>query len=371
MVAAIPAWSIPQSNGTAPSARMGHSAVMVGTTCFIFFGKPTNVTLDNGVYALDTTTFIWLTTYTPNHLEYTKTWLLPSSVPIPDPFVSPCNVTAGSCNSNDDNMVSIGVVIGIAVGSAILLTVALVTAFIYYRRYRNSQSDVHTTIEPNLNRYNEPHRRSSYETAEIDSGPGNRFFQPDFPDLPRPLPSQPNVRPWSAIPLSSPMRISSQDAGQFPRRFSLDSPTIVQPSYRVPARRRPTSGLYQPPQMLRTPPEQDITDERPFLRSTRASIVVPATRGPIDVPVTRGSIDVPATTRGSIDVPGSWGRGSDTPLAEEAVNEEARTESMALDVGSVSEEVGASAGEMVEVGEVGNEELRRSRSVHKPNSRTG
>ncbi|RUP48311.1 LOW QUALITY PROTEIN: hypothetical protein BC936DRAFT_144727, partial [Jimgerdemannia flammicorona] len=37
MVAAIPAWSIPQSNGTAPSARMGHSAVMVGTTCFIFF----------------------------------------------------------------------------------------------------------------------------------------------------------------------------------------------------------------------------------------------------------------------------------------------------------------------------------------------
>jgi hypothetical protein len=56
-------------------------AVMVGTQMFIMYGQTGPSSLDNGVYALDTTSWAWQTSYTPNNLEYTNTGLLPAPAP--------------------------------------------------------------------------------------------------------------------------------------------------------------------------------------------------------------------------------------------------------------------------------------------------
>ncbi|RUS29457.1 hypothetical protein BC938DRAFT_480643, partial [Jimgerdemannia flammicorona] len=66
-------WYVPSTTGTAPSQRVAHSAVMVGTIAFILFGQINNNTVDNNIYALDTNTWTWLQTYYPSHLEYSNT----------------------------------------------------------------------------------------------------------------------------------------------------------------------------------------------------------------------------------------------------------------------------------------------------------
>lgn len=48
---------------------------------FIMYGQTGPSSLDNGVYALDTTSWAWQTSYTPNNLEYTNTGLLPAPAP--------------------------------------------------------------------------------------------------------------------------------------------------------------------------------------------------------------------------------------------------------------------------------------------------
>ncbi|KAI9285540.1 hypothetical protein BC943DRAFT_360224 [Umbelopsis sp. AD052] len=96
------AWTVPTTSGTAPSGRLAHTAVMVGTQMFIMYGQTGASNLDNGVYALDTTSWAWQSTYTPNNLNYTNTGVLAAPAPGSDE-PSTQNAGNGITNSNGSN----------------------------------------------------------------------------------------------------------------------------------------------------------------------------------------------------------------------------------------------------------------------------
>lgn len=91
------AWTVPNTSGTAPSPRNAHTAVMVGTQMFIMYGQTSPSALDNGVYALDSTSWAWQTTYTPSNLQYTNTGVL---APPPPGSNQPSTQNSGSGTEN-------------------------------------------------------------------------------------------------------------------------------------------------------------------------------------------------------------------------------------------------------------------------------
>ncbi|KAJ2957154.1 hypothetical protein NQZ79_g7088 [Umbelopsis isabellina] len=99
------AWTVPTTSGTAPSPRTAHTAVMVGTQMFIMYGQTGASSLDNGVYVLDSTSWAWQTTYTPNNLQYTNTGLLP---PPPPGSNEPSTQNSGSGTDNSSGSGSSG-----------------------------------------------------------------------------------------------------------------------------------------------------------------------------------------------------------------------------------------------------------------------
>ncbi|RUS25247.1 hypothetical protein BC938DRAFT_472433 [Jimgerdemannia flammicorona] len=122
-------WYIPSTTGPAASPRVAHSAVIVGTIAFILFGQTDNTTVDNNIYALDTNTWTWLSTYNPSHLEYTDTGNI---APIP--------------TSNDtvpEMLIPTYTVIIIAVSAGVvaLLLIAAVVCCIVYNRRNNKKTD--------------------------------------------------------------------------------------------------------------------------------------------------------------------------------------------------------------------------------------
>ncbi|CAG8551840.1 2458_t:CDS:2 [Ambispora leptoticha] len=67
-------WTNIITKGVIPSARSAHTMVMAGTNLIITFGKHADelkVDFPNNTLVLDTTSYTWQTTYTPNKLELT------------------------------------------------------------------------------------------------------------------------------------------------------------------------------------------------------------------------------------------------------------------------------------------------------------
>jgi hypothetical protein len=157
------AWTVPNTSGTAPSPRTAHTAVMVGTQMIIMYGQTGASSLDNGVYALDTTTWAWQTTYTPENLGYTNTGLLPppppdSNEPSTQNSGSGTDNSSGSGGSSGGNgggngkgggggsSTPTGAIIGGTVGGvAFVLILAALAAFAFLRR-RKRQSE--TSVYP-------------------------------------------------------------------------------------------------------------------------------------------------------------------------------------------------------------------------------
>ncbi|RUS21736.1 hypothetical protein BC937DRAFT_91576 [Endogone sp. FLAS-F59071] len=166
-------WTVPQINGTAPAPRFSHATAMVGTVMMLFFGLISNDTMDNGVYALDTATWSWLTTYTPDNLQYTKNWLIP-----PNNTVSSSSTTQTTQSSNspaqnsttsvpsDLGSVPLAPIIGGTAGGLVVIAAGLAGFIFCYRRGQRQTG-------PNGNR---PQPAAPY--------PAQRFPGPD-PAAPR------------------------------------------------------------------------------------------------------------------------------------------------------------------------------------------
>ncbi|CAI2179357.1 17291_t:CDS:2 [Funneliformis geosporum] len=74
-------WKVVKANGVIPTARYSHTATIIGTNMLIAFGYLADNTADNNIHVLDTNTYTWKQSYTPENLEFTKT-TLPISMPL-------------------------------------------------------------------------------------------------------------------------------------------------------------------------------------------------------------------------------------------------------------------------------------------------
>lgn len=166
-------WAVPQTTGTPPAPRYSHSTAMVGTVMMLFFGELqpksiyspiphlnmnsliyilnftgliSNVTLDNGVYALDTATWTWLTTYTPDNLQYTKNWLIAPNSTV-TPTTTQTTQTSASTTQNATSAfatpgspIPLAPIIGGTAGGLVLIAAALAGFLFCVRRSKRQQT---------------------------------------------------------------------------------------------------------------------------------------------------------------------------------------------------------------------------------------
>ncbi|KAJ2961809.1 hypothetical protein NQZ79_g3093 [Umbelopsis isabellina] len=146
-------WTVPQTSGIVPSGRNAH----IGTQMFIMFGQTSANSVDNGVYVLDTNTWEWQTTYTPQDLEYTNTGLLPPSGS--NSSSAPDNSSDNDSENSVSSTAPSGAIIGGSVAAAVVVIIifALAAWVLIRRRKRKSvreKSTIYQSPEP------EPHSES-------------------------------------------------------------------------------------------------------------------------------------------------------------------------------------------------------------------
>jgi flagellar biosynthesis/type III secretory pathway M-ring protein FliF/YscJ len=117
---------------------------MVGTQMFIMYGQTGPDSVDNGVYVIDTNTWAWQTTYTPNDLQYTNTGVLsPSGANISS---TQNNNTESNGESSVLSKAPSGAIIGGSVaGAAVALILAAIAIAAYIRR-RKRKAEAETPI---------------------------------------------------------------------------------------------------------------------------------------------------------------------------------------------------------------------------------
>jgi hypothetical protein len=179
---------------------------MVGTQMFIMYGQTGASNLDNGVYALDTTTWAWQSTYSPNNLNYTNTGLIPAPAPgsnepstqnsgngLDNSTGSNSNTSGsgGGSNSNGgggngsgggggNKATNTGAIIGGSVGGvALVLILAALAAFAFFR---------------NRKRKGDPQKASVYPLPGTDS---HRAYFASNPYDSAPPYYQQNAAPWN------------------------------------------------------------------------------------------------------------------------------------------------------------------------------
>lgn len=256
------AWTVPTTSGTAPSGRLAHTgkaakflffksilfelfldsphtypqlicpciAIMVGSQMFIMYGQTGPSSLDNGVYALDTTTWTWQTTYTPTNLNYTNTGLIPAPPPgsnepstqnsgngLDNSNGSNSN-TSGNSGSNNSNggggngsgtgsgggsggggnkATNTGAIIGGSVGGvALVLILAALAAFAWLRTRK---------------RKGEPQKTSVYPLPGTDS---HRAYFSSNPYDSAPPYYQQNAAPWNNGQKTS-LSLHNDSSGEF------------------------------------------------------------------------------------------------------------------------------------------------------------
>ncbi|CAG8580331.1 10354_t:CDS:2 [Rhizophagus irregularis] len=119
-------WSVPTiSSQFSPPPLILHTADLYGDYMIVAFGNVTNgatspVEINSGIYMLDTKTFSWITSYTPNS-------------------TSP---------SDKNDPISIGIIIGIVCAIIVFLVVASIIGWIFYKRYRENNNIEHAIPTP-------------------------------------------------------------------------------------------------------------------------------------------------------------------------------------------------------------------------------
>ncbi|RUS34021.1 hypothetical protein BC938DRAFT_482787, partial [Jimgerdemannia flammicorona] len=118
-------WTAPTVSGTVPTPRIKHTAVQVGDVMVVMGGAiNANLTLSSSIISetivLNTTTWSWLTTYTPAN------WPNVTSSSNPQPVTA----TAGSSTSSGSPDVSAsgGIITGITVGAIVGIIVGAIAA---------------------------------------------------------------------------------------------------------------------------------------------------------------------------------------------------------------------------------------------------
>ncbi|CAI2164478.1 14452_t:CDS:2 [Funneliformis geosporum] len=89
-------WNVIKAKGTIPAARYSHTATMIGTNMLIAFGFLAKDTPDNNIYVLDTITYTWKESYSPENLDFTKTTYSPNDDPTQQGKTSKTRVIAAS-----------------------------------------------------------------------------------------------------------------------------------------------------------------------------------------------------------------------------------------------------------------------------------
>ncbi|KAG0196359.1 hypothetical protein BGX28_010258, partial [Mortierella sp. GBA30] len=130
-------WIQPAFEGVAPTGRYSHSAAMVGSNMVITFGLTAGGATNN-IYILDTITNTWVSSYTPNNLQFTSTkpedWpgykpppVLPSP---PDNGADPDHPPGQGTNKSHVGPIIGGIVGFVAVAALVLVVI---------RRHRRKQ----------------------------------------------------------------------------------------------------------------------------------------------------------------------------------------------------------------------------------------
>ncbi|RUS14434.1 hypothetical protein BC937DRAFT_93840 [Endogone sp. FLAS-F59071] len=191
-------WYVPPTSGTPPSPRTAHTAVMVGTRAFILFGQTSNTTLDNNIYALDTTTWTWMTTYTPDHLEYTTTWLYSAN-----------STTSSSTTGSGTSGLTIVETIGLTIGIVAFFAIVGMVIFIIYRccRPKNDHTTLAKVPEGSLQPYDPPPAGALLTEPYPNTGDKDRP-SPILHNIPS-VPSSPGLN--SNYSISQPVTPASQN----------------------------------------------------------------------------------------------------------------------------------------------------------------
>ncbi|RUP45671.1 hypothetical protein BC936DRAFT_147873 [Jimgerdemannia flammicorona] len=125
-------WSNPNISGMAPRPRVKHTAVLVGDALIIMGGGlDPNLTISSNIISetivLNTTTWSWLTTYTPPNIWSSVTTSGNSS-----PVAATSIATATVIPTSSDGL-GVGVTAGIAV-TAVIAVVAILILLLFLRR---------------------------------------------------------------------------------------------------------------------------------------------------------------------------------------------------------------------------------------------
>ncbi|CAG8558691.1 3519_t:CDS:2 [Funneliformis caledonium] len=98
-------WNVVKAKGTIPPGRYSHTATMIGTNMLVAFGFLANDTPDNNIYvlengfdvvSLDTITYTWKESYSPENLDFTQTKYPLNDDPIQKVKASKTGIIVGS-----------------------------------------------------------------------------------------------------------------------------------------------------------------------------------------------------------------------------------------------------------------------------------
>jgi hypothetical protein len=190
-------WTVPTSSGTTPPGRLSHIGIllalytcftyhtihnsrsiitigiMVGSQVFIMYGQTSASSVDNGVYVIDTNTWAWQTTYTPQNLEYTNTGILSPSGANTSTESNSTTGSSGNANGNGESSESSkapsGAIIGGSVGGAVaVLALAGLAAGVWIRRRRRNGEVAKSSVyhlPPETEPHNAPLAGNMYDSA--------------------------------------------------------------------------------------------------------------------------------------------------------------------------------------------------------------
>ncbi|KAG2180869.1 hypothetical protein INT43_008448 [Umbelopsis isabellina] len=163
-------WAVPTTSGNAPTGRLSHIGVMVGTQMFIMYGQLSANSVGNGVYVIDTNSWTWQTTYTPQNLQYTNTGdLSPSGSNITsNGTTGPSSNPNGDGENGSSNTAPKGAVIGGSVGGAVaVLALGALAAGVWIRRRRrNADAKTSNVYQlPETEPHNTPLANNMYDSA--------------------------------------------------------------------------------------------------------------------------------------------------------------------------------------------------------------
>ncbi|KAJ2955032.1 hypothetical protein NQZ79_g8896 [Umbelopsis isabellina] len=163
-------WTVPVTSGKAPPGRLSHIGLMVGTQMFIMYGQTSANSVDNGVYVIDTSSWAWQTTYTPQNLEYTNTGILsPSGANITsNGTADPSSNPNGNGGDGGTNKAPNGAIIGGSVGGAVaVLALGALAAGVWIRRRRRNGDAKNSNVYqlPETEPHNTPLANNMYDSA--------------------------------------------------------------------------------------------------------------------------------------------------------------------------------------------------------------